>query len=316
MSNTILLWVAFNAVVIFLLIIDLGVFQRKEHEIKIKEALLLSAFWIVLSLVFNAFIYYWKGKTTALEFLAGYLIEKSLSVDNLFVFVMIFSYFKVQPRYQHRILFFGILGALVMRAFFIMTGVALLHLFHWIIYVFGAFLVFTGIKMVAHKETEIHPEDNPVIKVFRKIMPVAKNYGGGKFFIKEAGKRAATPLFIVLLTVEATDLIFAMDSIPAILAISRDPFIVYSSNVCAILGLRALYFALAGIMPLFHYLNYGLSCVLVFVGVKMLVSDIYKIPIGIALGGVAGILAVSVLASVFFPKKEELVPPPTEGRDG
>jgi len=295
-----------------MLALDLGVFHRKAHVIKIKEALLWSAFWIGLSLLFNLGIYFWRGPETALEFLTGYLIEKSLSVDNIFVFLLIFSYFRVPSLYQHKVLFWGILGALVMRAIFIATGVTLIQKFHWIIYIFGAFLILTGIKMALQKDKKIHPERNPVLRLFRRYMPVTDDYKDDKFFVKRAGHYLATPLFVVLLVVETTDIIFAVDSIPAILAITLDPFIVYTSNVFAILGLRALYFALAGIMQLFHHLHYGLSAILVFVGVKMLLADIYKIPVGIALGVIASILLISVIASVIWPRKAETVPAPAE----
>ncbi len=302
--NELYLWIGFNVFVLAMLALDLGVFHRKSHEVKIKEALQWSAVWIMLALTFNGILYLWRGPETALEFLTGYLIEKSLSVDNIFVFIMIFAYFKVPATYQHKILFWGILGALIMRAIFIASGVTLIQKFHWIIYVFGGFLVLTGIRMTMQKGTEIHPEKNPVLKLFRRFIPVAEGYEGNKFFIKQNGRRFATPLFIVLLMIETTDVIFAMDSIPAILAITVDPFIVYTSNVFAILGLRALYFALAGVMQMFHYLSYGLAAILVFIGTKMLFSDIYKIPIDVALGAVATILAASVVASLLWPKTD------------
>ena len=311
-SDQILLWIAFNFFVLAMLALDLGVFHRKAHIIRIKEALGWSAFWIALALLFNVGIYFWRGPQTALEFLTGYLLEKSLSVDNIFVFLLIFSYFRVPAISQHKVLFWGILGALIMRAIFIAAGVTLISKFHWLIYVFGAFLIFTGIKLALQKGKEIHPERNPVIKLFRRYMPVTGDYEESKFFVRRAGRVLATPLFIVLLVVETTDIIFAVDSIPAILAITPDPFIVYTSNVFAILGLRALYFALAGIMQLFHYLHYGLSAILIFVGVKMLLADVYKVPIGIALGVVAGILLVSVIASVVRSRKVEMVSPTTD----
>ena len=308
MSNQILWWVIFNIFVLAMFALDLGVFHRKAHEVKIKEALVWSAIWIALALIFNLGIYLWRGPKTALEFLTGYLIEKSLSVDNVFVFLLIFSYFRVSSLYQHKVLFWGILGALIMRAIFIATGVTLIQKFHWVIYIFGAFLILTGIKMALQKDKEIHPERNSVLKLLRRFMPVTDRYEYGKFFVKREGRYIATPLFVVLLVVETTDVIFAVDSIPAILAITLDPFIVYTSNVFAILGLRALYFALAGIMQLFHYLHYGLSAILVFVGVKMLLADIYKIPVGIALGVVVGILLISVIASIVRPREVESVP--------
>jgi tellurite resistance protein TerC len=305
--NDILFWVLFNGFVLLLLGLDLFVFHRKEHEVKIKEALGWSAFWIALSLAFNAVIYYWQGPGPALEFLTGYLIEKSLSVDNLFVFIMIFSYFKVPLMYQHKILFWGIIGALVLRAIFIVVGVALIAKFHFIIYILGAFLIFTGIKMgFSHGDDELHPENNPLVNWVSKHMRITKTAVGGKFFIKQHGKLYATPLFLVLIMVESTDVVFAADSIPAILAISKDPFIVYTSNVFALLGLRALYFALAGIMQLFHYLHYGLSVILVFIGAKLLLSDIVEIDMRYALLVVGAILAISIIASLLYPKKEAI----------
>lgn len=304
MSNELWMWIGFNVFVLAMLALDLGVFHRKSHEVKIKEALMWSGVWIALALIFNYGLYLWRGSEVALEFLTGYLIEKSLSVDNIFVFIMIFAYFKVPALYQHKVLFWGILGALVMRAIFIAAGVTLIQQFHWVIYVFGAFLILTGIKMALQKDKEIHPEKNPVLKLFRRMMPVTTQYFGDRFFVKQDRRNYATPLFVVLLLIETTDLIFAVDSIPAILAITTDPFIVYTSNVFAILGLRALYFALAGIMQMFHYLAYGLAAILVFVGAKMMLVDFYKLPIGVALGVVAGILIVSVVASLLRPRKE------------
>jgi tellurite resistance protein TerC len=316
MSETpMIFWVGFNVFVLAMLYLDLAVFHRKPHEILFKEALGWSAMWIALALLFNLGIYVWRGPEVGLEFLTGYLIEKSLSVDNIFVFLLIFSFFRVPAMYQHEVLFWGILGALVMRALFIAAGVALLHHFHWIIYVFGAFLIFTGIKLALDKDKEIHPEHNPFLRLFSRLMPVTNDYVEGKFFVRMHGRLMATPLLGVLLVVETTDLIFAVDSIPAILAITDDPFIVYTSNVFAILGLRALYFALAGIMRLFHYLHYGLAAILVFVGTKMLIAEIYKIPSGIALGIVVGILSVSILASIVF-KPALKVPNPSREPGG
>ncbi len=308
MVNPYLLWGGFVLFIVGLLVLDLKVLQKDDHEIKVREALSWTGFWIVLALCFNAGVYYFEGSQKALEFLTAYLIEKSLSVDNIFVFLMVFSYFGIPPKYQHRVLFWGILGALIMRAVFILVGVALITRIHWIIYVFGAFLIFIGIKMALEKEKEIHPEKNPVLKYFRKIMPVTKEFVGHDFFTKKGNRWAATPLFVVLLVIETTDVVFAVDSIPAVLAISHDPFIVYTSNVFAILGLRALYFAIAGVMQLFHYLNYGLAFILVFVGFKMILSDIVKIPIIVALGVIAGVLVVSIIVSVLFPKKTEQAP--------
>lgn len=313
--NDIFFWIIFNAFVLLLLALDLFVFHRKEHEIKIKEALLTSLFWIVLALGFNVLIYFWKGQDPALEFLTGYLIEKSLSVDNLFVFILIFNFFKVPLKYQHNLLFWGVLGALVLRGIFILVGVTLIAKFHFIIYILGAFLVYTGIKMAFTKEQDVDPEHNPIVNWVSRHVRLTKTAVGGKFFVKQNGKLFATPLFLVLIMIESTDVVFAADSIPAILAISKDPFIVYTSNVFALLGLRALYFALAGIMQLFHYLHYGLSLILAFIGVKLLISDIYHLDMRIALLVVGGILAVSVIASLLFPKpKEELPELPIEDK--
>lgn len=295
-------WVLFNVFVVAMLVLDLKVFQRKAHEIHIKEALGWSAFWIGLALVFNFLIYRWMGQQKALEFLTGYLIEKSLSVDNLFVFIIIFGYFNVTPKYQHRILFWGILGALVFRAIFILAGVALIHRFEFIIYVFGALLIYTGFKIGFKSDEPMDPSKNIVLKLIQRFVPITFNDPDGHFFIKTNGRWMATQFFMVLAIVETTDVVFAVDSIPAILAISTDPFIVYTSNVFAILGLRALYFALAGVIHLFHYLHYGLAVVLVFIGIKMTISHFYKVPTAISLGVVLGVLALSVIASVMFPK--------------
>jgi tellurite resistance protein TerC len=285
-----------------MLALDLFIFHRKSHKIEIKEALISSAIWIGIALIFNIGLYYFQGKDAALKFLTGYLIEKSLSIDNLFVFLMIFKYFNTPPQYIHKILFWGILGAIIMRALFILLGITLVSAFHWILYIFGAFLVFTGIKMALHKAEEVHPEKNILLRLFKKLMPVTSNYHGNSFFIKENDLWMATPLFVTLLAVESTDILFAVDSIPAIMAITLDPFIIYSSNIFAILGLRALFFALAGMMDLFHFLHYGLALILVFVGTKMLISDFIKIPIGLALGFIATILFLSVIVSLIYPK--------------
>jgi len=313
MDAPIWLWVGFNLFVLAMLALDLGVFHRKSHAVSGKEALIWTLVWISLSLVFNAVIYlYWDrmmpestytNKEAALAFLTGYLIEKSLSVDNIFVFILIFSYFAVPAAYQHHVLFWGILGALVMRGILIVVGAALLHQFHWIIYVFGAFLIFTGIRMALQRDEELHPEKNPVLKFFRRLMPVTENFEKDHFFVRRAGKLMATPLFLILLVVETTDLVFAVDSIPAIFAVTEDPFIVYTSNVFAILGLRALYFLLADVMDKFEYLKYGLSAVLTFVGVKMVIVDFYKIPVSVSLGVVASILTISILASLWKAKR-------------
>ncbi|PIQ87610.1 MAG: hypothetical protein COV74_00035 [Candidatus Omnitrophica bacterium CG11_big_fil_rev_8_21_14_0_20_45_26] len=297
-------WVLFGIFVLAMLWLDLAVFHKKAHVVSIREALLWSAFWIGLALLFNIGIYYYEGHEAALQFLTGYLIEKSLSIDNLFVFLLIFTYFKVPAIYQHQVLFWGILGALVMRGLFIAVGVALVSQFSWLLYVFGVFLIVTGAKLAIEKNKELHPERNPFIKLFRKIMPVTSDYEEDKFIVKRNHQYWATPLLVVLLVVETTDVIFAMDSIPAIFAITLDPFIVFTSNVFAILGLRALYFALAGVMRLFHHLHYGLSAILVFVGIKMLVADHIHIPAVLALGFIALVLVLSVLASIIWPAKD------------
>jgi len=296
----------FIVAVIILLILDLFVFHRKNKPIRIKPAMLWSGFWISLSLLFNLLILHLFGREKALNFLTGYLIEEALSVDNLFVFLIIFKYFGVTGQYQRKVLFWGILGALIMRALFIAAGVTLIKQFHFIIYLFGAFLIYTGIKMFTHDEEEVEPEGNLLLRLFRRFFPVSKKFHRDRFFLKVKNRWIATPLFVVLLAIESTDVIFALDSIPAVLAITTDPFIVYTSNICAILGLRALYFALAGIMETFQYLNYGLSAILIFVGCKMLISEFYQIDVIIALGVVAMMLSVSILASILFPAKAEI----------
>lgn len=293
------LWIGFTLFIIFMLGLDLGVFNKKTHVISIKEAVSWSLVWIALALLFNAGIFYYSGSQKAFEFLTGYVIEKSLSIDNIFVFVLIFSYFKVPSEYQHKVLFWGVFGALVLRAIFIFAGVALIEQFHWIIYIFGIFLIVTGIKMITDKDKKFDPENNPVMKFARKKMNIVNEYHGSSFFIRNGGKLFATPLFLVLLFIETTDVIFAVDSIPAILAVSNDTFIIFTSNVFAILGLRALYFALAGIIEKFKYLSYGLAVVLVFVGIKMLISGYFKIPILISLGVILSVILVSILLSYF-----------------
>src|SRR5512143_1413892 len=296
-------WVGFNAFVLVMLALDLGVFHRKAHVVSFKESLVWTIVWVVLALLFNAGVWHFYGSQKALEFFTGYLIEKSLSVDNVFVFALLFSYFAVPAKYQHKVLFWGILGALLMRAGMIAAGAALIAKFTWIIYLFGGFLILTGIKMIVKREEEIHPERNPVVRWFKKLMPVTADYRDDHFFVKEGGRRWATPLFVVLLLVEFSDLIFAVDSIPAIFAVTTDPFIVYTSNVFAILGLRSLYFALAGVMDKFHYLKIGLGVVLAFVGVKMLLAHTaYKLDTLVSLGVVGLILAVSVAVSLLRPK--------------
>ncbi len=303
-AHEFLLWIGFIIGILCLLTLDLVVFSKRPHEITIKESLLWSAFWIGLSLLFNVGVYYFLGYEYALQFLTGYLIEKSLSVDNLFVFLLIFSYFKVPAKYQHEVLFWGIIGALVLRGLMIIVGVSLIRQFHWILYLFGIFLVYTGIKMALQKnEAEVHPEKNIVVRFFRRFFKVTPGYHGERFFVKTEQGRFATLLFIVLIVIETTDLAFATDSIPAVFAISQDPFIVYTSNVFAILGLRSLYFALAGLMDLFYYLKIGLSVVLTVIGVKMLLMDVFPIHIGLALGIVALILTVSIVASIIRSKR-------------
>jgi len=286
-----------------MLVLDLGVFHRRAHTVRFREALAWSVAWIALAAIFAVVVFFWHGRTPALEFVTGYVIELSLSVDNLFVFLLIFRFFQVPAIHQHKVVFWGILGALIMRAIFIAAGVSLIERFHWIIYVFGAFLIYSGVKLFFQKEAEIHPEKNPVLRLFRRLVPVTEDYAGDKFFVRNPGLYA-TPLFVVLLVVETTDLLFAVDSIPAILAITRDAFIVYTSNVFAILGLRSMYFALAGMMEMFRYLHYGLSLVLVFVGAKMLLSHYWEIPTPVALAAVASVLAISVIASMANPKKK------------
>ncbi|MBL8050592.1 MAG: TerC family protein [Anaerolineales bacterium] len=315
MEESIWLWVGFNIFVLIMLALDLGVFHRKSHTVSMKEALTWSVVWVSLSLLFNLIIYLFWDKMVpnssytnaeaALAFLTGYLIEKSLSVDNIFVFILIFSFFAVPDRYQHRVLFWGILGALIMRGILIAVGATLLAQFHWIIYIFGAFLIYTGIRMARHQDEELNPDENPVVKFFKRFMPVTENYEDDKFFVRRAGRLFATPLFLVLLVVESTDLVFAVDSIPAIFAVTRDPFIVFTSNVCAILGLRAMYFLLANVMHQFQYLKLGLSVVLTFIGVKMVIVDLYHIPVAVSLAVVASVLTISIIASLIKTRRDE-----------
>lgn len=306
-------WIGFNLFVLLMLALDLGVFHRESKCVSVKEGAIWSGIWISLALGFTFLIsQYWgriaptsdlSSSDAALAFLTGYVIEWSLSVDNIFVFVLIFSYFHVPAEYRHRVLFWGIIGALIMRTILILTGSALLARFHWIIYVFGAFLIFTGLRMAFHRDEKLEPEKNPVVRLFKRFFPVAANYDRDRFFTMENGRRVATPLFVVLLLIESTDLIFAVDSIPAIFAVTRDPFIVYTSNVFAILGLRSMYFVLAGVMDKFHFLKLGLATVLTFVGVKMVIVDWYKIPTGVSLGVVATILIVAVAASLIRDRR-------------
>ena len=299
------LWAAFTAFVLAMLALDLGVFHRRAHEVRLKEAAIWSAVWVGLAVAFNVAVWGWFGPTKGLEFLTGYVIEKALSVDNVFVFLVIFSYFSVPKAYQHRVLFWGIVGALVMRAVFIFAGAALLERFHWVMYVFGAVLILTGIKMLVQRNAELHPEKNPVFVLFRRFVPSVPDYHGQRFTVVRDGKRYATPLLAVLVAVEATDLVFAVDSIPAVFAVTKDPFIVYTSNIFAILGLRAMYFLLAGVMDKFRYLKVGLATVLVFVGIKMTVADLYKIPVGVSLGAVAMILAIAIVESLLASGRDK-----------
>ncbi|HAQ65792.1 MAG TPA: hypothetical protein DCR43_08080 [Bacteroidales bacterium] len=302
MQTPILFWILFNLFILLMLALDLGVFHRNSHEVKVKEALTWTLVWVVLALLFNGLIYYWRGPQQALEFFTGYLVEKALSVDNIFIFIMVFGYFQVPARYQHKILFWGILGALVMRVIFIFAGVALIEKFHFTIYVFGALLIYTGFKMLGHSNVKIEPDKNPVIRFAKKLFPITHGLHDDKFFVRQEGKRFATPLFLVLVLIETTDLIFAVDSIPAILAITQDQFIVYTSNVFAIMGLRSLYFAIAGVIQRFWLLNYGLAVVLAFVGVKMLIVDVYGIPIEWSLLFIAAVIAISVILSLKIPQ--------------
>lgn len=300
-----LFWIIFNAVILLMVFVDLAVINRGGRVLPFKQALFSSAIWIVLALSFAGLIHQWLGGTRALEFVTGYLIEEALSVDNLFVFILLFSYFKVPAEQERTVLFWGILGALIMRGVFILAGVALVRRFVWILYLLGAFLLYSGIRLMREREDEqVDPSRNPVLRLARKFLPVTPNYAGKRFFVLQQGRRFATPLFIVLLVVETTDILFATDSIPAILAISRHPFIIYSSNIFAVIGLRSLFFALSGLMKLFHRLNYGLAIVLMFIGAKMLLEFKYQIPTWISLLVIAVVLGASIVASVLEPKAE------------
>jgi tellurite resistance protein TerC len=303
MSGEGILWIVFGILIPVMLALDLGVFHRRAHAVKIKEALMWSAMWISLALLFDLGVYLLVGHEKALNFLTSYLVEESLSVDNLFVFLLIFTYFSVPAEYQHRVLFWGILGAIIMRGIFIVTGLTLLSRLHWIIYIFGAFLIYTAARLAFNKEEqEIKPEKNPVLRLFRRFVPITKRYHKQRFLVKGMGRRLATPLLLVLVVIETTDIIFAMDSVPAVLAITQDSFIVYTSNILAVMGLRALYFALAGVIGKFYYLNYGLATILAFLGVKMIISDFYKLSITISLGVVLGILIIAALLSLIRRK--------------
>ena len=305
MHHSLLLWTAYVVFILIMLGIDLWVFNRESHKITIKESLTWTFIWIALSLVFGAGVYIFMGHQQGIDYFTGYLIEKSLSMDNIFVFLLIFKYFGVAPRYQHEVLFYGILGALVMRFLFIIAGVALLNHFAWTIYVFGAFLVYTGIKMAFEKDKEVHPEKNPILRILRRMLPITHDFHEDRFFIKKDKKLIATPLLVVLVVIETSDILFAVDSIPAILGITRDTFIVFSSNVFAILGLRALYFTLAGIMEKFHFLHYGLSGILTFIGIKMLIEHYVHISTELSLIVIAFLLAISIVASLIFPAKQQ-----------
>ena len=298
-------WVGFTVVIVFLLLLDLGLFHKKAHTVKTKEALVWYLVWVALAACFGIGVHRFLGSQRALEFVTGYLIEQALSVDNIFVFLVIFQYFAVPPALQRGVLFWGILGAIIMRITFILAGAALLHAFHWMIYVMGVFLIFTGFKLIRHDGAEVDPERNPLVRIVRRIMPVVSEYRDQSFFVREGGRLCATMLFLVLVAVEATDVAFAIDSIPAIFAVTDDPFIVYTSNIFAILGLRSLFFLLSGVMGKFHYLQIGLAMVLMFVGLKMVMSGFYKIPIGLSLLVVATLLAGSVVASLLRPRPKE-----------
>lgn len=307
METPIIFWIIFNVFVLVMLALDLGVFHRKTHEVSLKEALTWTFIWVSLALIFNTIIYYWRGQQQALEFFTGYLVEKALSVDNIFVFIMIFTYFQIPSKYHHKVLFWGIIGALIMRVIFIFAGVALIEKFHFTIYIFGALLIYTGYRMFYHNNAKINPDKNPVIRFFKKFMPVTPDLHEDRFFTKLNGRRYATPLFLVMILIETTDLIFAVDSIPAILAITQDQFIVYTSNVFAILGLRSLYFALAGVVHRFWLLSYGLAIVLIFVGIKMILVDFYKIPIEWSLLFIATIITGSIFLSLKYKNKKNIL---------
>ena len=298
------LWGGFLAFVLAMLALDLGVFHRKAHEVSIKEAATWSGVWVALALLFNAGLFVFSGQQAALEFTTGYLIEKALSIDNIFVFVVIFAYFGIPAKFQHRVLFWGILGALVLRAIFVVLGGAFLQQFHWAIYVFGAILIATGIKLLLQRTDQSDPGRNPVVRLVKRFLPVKQDTNCERFFVRENGVLMATPLFLALLAVEFTDVVFAIDSIPAIYAITSDPFLVFTSNIFAILGLRSLYFLLAGIVDKFRYLKVGLACVLLFVGAKMTMVDFYKVPTGASLAVIALLLGGSILASLWRSRRD------------
>ena len=306
-ATSIWFWVGFNAFVLLMLALDLGVFHRKAHVVRPREAGMWVAVWVSLALIFAAGLYYFEGREVALTFVTGYLIEESLSVDNIFVIVLIFAYFRIPAKYQHRVLFWGILGALVMRGTFIGLGALLIERFHWILYIFGAFLIVTGVRMAIQGDSDFDPEENLVMRLAKRWLPFTSRYHEQRFFVREEGRTLATPLFLVLLLVEFTDLIFAVDSIPAIFAVTTDPFLVYTSNVFAILGLRSMYFLLAGVVDKFHFLRYGLAIILAFVGTKMLVAEVFPVPIGISLVVILTVLLASVVLSLLIPPKHDSV---------
>jgi tellurite resistance protein TerC len=306
LTHKIVLWVGFNILILILLGIDLGLVHRKDHTISIKEGFVWSVIWIIVALAFNYVVYLWKGSEVGIQFLTGYTIERALSIDNIFVFLVIITYFKVPTQYQYRVLFWGILGALVLRGLFIGVGAVLVAKFHWLLYVFGVFLVITAVRLVAGKEKELEPQKNPVLKLLRKLLPITPDYEGNRFFVRRNHLLMGTPLLVVLILVDTADLVFALDSLPAIFGITLDPFIIYTSNVFAVLGLRALYFAIAGLMQVFYYLKYALSVILAFIGVKMLIDDIFKIPSSVALLVIAGIFLIAIIISVLFPNKEKV----------
>jgi tellurite resistance protein TerC len=301
-------WIGFFVFIAAMLAIDLGVFQRDSHEVKMKEALAWCGVWFALAMTFNGVVWHWRGAELGQQFLAAYLIELCLSIDNVFVFILVFAYFKVPPKWQHRVLFWGIIGAVVMRAVFILVGVSVIERFHWVLYIFGAFLVYTGVKMAlpSKEEVDVNPEHNPVVRLFRRFYPVAPHNEHGHFFTRHEGRRMATPLFIVLLVVETTDVVFALDSLPAVLAITKDGFVALTSNIFAILGLRSLYFALSGIMQLFRYLKIGLAVILCFIGAKMLLEHWVQVSTTVSLGVIGSVLTMSILLSLLIrePAKE------------
>ncbi len=297
-----LFWILFNLFVLGMLALDLFVFEKPADELKFRQALILSLAWLGMAAGFAVLLYFWRGRDSALEFTAGYLVELSLSIDNLFVFLLVFRYFRVSTEVQHKVLFWGIVGALIMRGVFIVIGIELIQRFHWVIFAFGAFLIYSGIQLLREEEAGVQPEKNPLLRILRRWLPVTEQYEGAKFFVRRE-RLYATPLLVVLIVIETTDLLFATDSIPAVLAITLKAFIVYTSNVFAVLGLRSLFFVLAGMIEIFHYLHYGLAIVLMFIGAKMLVSDYYQISTELAIGVVAGVLSLSILASVLVPKR-------------